>query len=308
MPEKKRIVFFAHFDKDNVIDDYVIYYLNGLKEVAKKIIFVSDCDLSAEEKNKLLNIADFIITEPHGEYDFGSYKRGFLLAQENGLLNDFDECIFANDSCYGPFNSLKPIFEDMAQKNCDFWGMTQNKYSLIKHNETYLTYKKPHLQSYFLVFKKNVFLSEVFIDFIKSIKKEENKYEVIINYEIGLCEKLSGMNFKWKSYIEAYSDMNVANLYKWDKLIIDHNMPFLKCSLPRLKHQRSIITEGYEQTIEMVSQYPIELIHKNTARTGFDKSFQMPLPLPIKRILFKIIYIAKRLVKNLCYLSAQVFH
>ena len=35
----KRICVFAHWDKDNTIDDYVVYYLNALKEICEKIIF-----------------------------------------------------------------------------------------------------------------------------------------------------------------------------------------------------------------------------------------------------------------------------
>ena len=39
------IAVFAHFDKDNLIDDYVVEYLQELKKVAEKIIFVSDCNI-----------------------------------------------------------------------------------------------------------------------------------------------------------------------------------------------------------------------------------------------------------------------
>ena len=32
----KRIALFAHYDRDGIIDDYVIYYLRGLTRVAEK--------------------------------------------------------------------------------------------------------------------------------------------------------------------------------------------------------------------------------------------------------------------------------
>ena len=47
-----RTVVFAHYDKDSVIDDYVIYYLKALKEIAQNIVFVSCGSLSEYEKNK----------------------------------------------------------------------------------------------------------------------------------------------------------------------------------------------------------------------------------------------------------------
>ena len=73
----KRAVIFAHYDKNREIKDYVLYYLKELKKTADTIIFVSCCDL----KNAccLNGLADKIIAEQHNEYDFGSYKRGFLL-------------------------------------------------------------------------------------------------------------------------------------------------------------------------------------------------------------------------------------
>ena len=82
----KRAVIFAHYDKDGIIKDYILYYLKELKMVADKIVFVSCSDLKNSES--LNGLADKIIAEPHNEYDFGSYKRGFLFLQDK--LNDYD--------------------------------------------------------------------------------------------------------------------------------------------------------------------------------------------------------------------------
>ena len=77
----KRAVVFAHYDKDSVIDDYVVYYVENLKKVADIVVFVSCNNLSEEEKQKLE--VNHIISEEHEEYDFGSYKRGFLYLKDN---------------------------------------------------------------------------------------------------------------------------------------------------------------------------------------------------------------------------------
>ena len=104
---------FAHYDKDCIIDDYVLFYLKELKNVADRIIFVSDCELDEEQISKLKGIVDYTLAQKHGEYDFGSYKRGIQLAMENGLYENTDNLILLNDSCYGPFGSLKNLFEEM---------------------------------------------------------------------------------------------------------------------------------------------------------------------------------------------------
>ena len=40
-----RVAIFAHYDKKNIIDDYVIFYILELKKIANEVIFVSCCDL-----------------------------------------------------------------------------------------------------------------------------------------------------------------------------------------------------------------------------------------------------------------------
>ena len=65
---------------------------------------------------KLLKIKDLVIhhiCEPHREYDFGSYKRGYRWATENNVLKNYDNLIFCNDSAFGPFYSLESIFKSL---------------------------------------------------------------------------------------------------------------------------------------------------------------------------------------------------
>ena len=261
----KRLCVFAHWDRDNIIDEYVIYYLKALREVCQTIIFVSDSDLAPSELTKLDEVADYKIAQRHGEYDFGSYKRGFLLAKEKAL--DFDELIFANDSCYGPFFPLKPIFNKMDKKKCDFWGFTKNNYGIIIRENIGYSCHDPHVQSYFMVFKSNIISNPVFYNFIKNIKHEDSKNEIIINYEIGLSKLLSKNGFKWKVYINAYTHTENCLLIKWDKLIKNKHFPFLKTSIPR----NGLWIEGEIKNWDKVilsskSDYPIELIKNNAKR------------------------------------------
>lgn len=280
----RRAVIFAHYDKDNIIDDYVIYYLKALKELEHELVFVSCNNLSDTEKSKLDGIADYIITENHNEYDFGSYKRGYLYLKNS--LKDFDELIFANDSCYGPLCSLSAVFDEMdREEQCDFWGITKNKFGLIKDRKGYRTIERPHIQSYFLVFSKKVFTSKVFDEFMQSIKPLDNKNEVIINYEIGLTEILKDAGFKENSYIKAFYRFNHVVLSFWRLLIEHYNMPFIKCSILRHQNEDLTTTVLWQECISSNTDYPVSLIEKNLSRTALEYK-------PVKLIppLFKILY------------------
>ena len=281
----KRAVVFAHYDKNNQVDDYVIYYIQALKQIAQTIVFVS-CN-HIENPECLHGLADKIIDEPHNEYDFGSYKRGFLYLQDN--LEDYDELIFANDSCYGPLYPLENVFSKMDNKKCDFWGITKNRFGLIKNNDKYKVIERPHIQSYFLVFNKNVFLSKVFADFINSIIHHEKKNDIIINYEIGLSETLQNAGFKSGSYIQVFYKFNHVMISFWKILVKKYKIPFIKRSILNNKHLTLTISDNWENIILLNSEYPISLIEKDIGKTNYKISKIRSIILLIKEYYFYFI-------------------
>lgn len=253
----KRLCVFAHWDKDCIVDEYVIYYLKTLKKVCSTLIFVSDCE-NIKNRQSLTGIADYTLIQNHGEYDFGSYKRGFLFAKEHGL--DFDELVLANDSCYGPFYPLEPVFDKMSKKKCDFWGLTKNNYGI--NNAAF----EPHLQSYFLIFKPQVFKSKAFEDFINSIKQEQDKGLIISKYEIGLSKTLHEHGVKSEVYIDKYNHTANTLTYKWKRLITRHKFPFVKTSV--IKNGIYVLGEvkDWREVISSVSDYPLNLIENHAGR------------------------------------------
>ena len=159
--------------------------------------------------------------------------------RNNGILKDIDSLIFANDSCYGPLFELEPIFAKLDRMNVDFWGITKNKFGMRKQNDKYIVCVRPHLQSYFLVFNKNVFENEVFTTFINSIKVESEKNDVVISYEIGLFELLNNSGFKSDFYIKDFYNYSNATILKWRQLITKSKCPFIKCSILRKVYNSS---------------------------------------------------------------------
>jgi lipopolysaccharide biosynthesis protein len=132
-----RYAVFAGYNHDGTIPQYVIHYLKALDEVSDGIIYITDSPLKKGEEKKLKNI-NIIHSQfaRHNEYDWGSYKRGYIWLRDNNYLKKTDELIFANDSCFAPLTTFKDMFNQMKENtNIDFWGNTQS------------THKNPHLQS-----------------------------------------------------------------------------------------------------------------------------------------------------------------
>lgn len=82
----KNCAVFAAYSADGTVSDYVIDYLRALKEIAPNIVYVTDNPIPESEIAKLRPYINHLIARRHGEYDWGSYKRGFAwLKRQNAL-------------------------------------------------------------------------------------------------------------------------------------------------------------------------------------------------------------------------------
>lgn len=194
-----RVAVFASYQKDGLVHDYVFYYLEGLKKICDDIVFVSDNELSTSDLDKISKYCSHHICKHHGEYDFGSYKRGYNYLKESNLLDNYNELVLCNDSCYGPVFPFEEMFKEMSKRECDFWSITANRQDGMYH-----------LHSYFLVFKKNVFKHHSFDSFINAVKSQKNHSGYCEKYEIPLTDYLNKFGFKEDSFIQYVPSKKVT--------------------------------------------------------------------------------------------------
>lgn len=224
---RKRLAVFVSSSDEGRLPAQVRPYLAALQPLTQALIVVCDDDLGPSELEKLAGLATHVITGRHGEYDFGSYKRGMSWARDNGLLAEVDDLILCNDSCFGPVRPLEEMFAAMAERDADFWGITAS------HDVAY------HLQSYFLCFTRQVFESFDFLDFIEKVVVQPTASEVIQSYEVPLTELLQKAGFRCASLVEvdadliktgdrSYNDITHRPLY-----MIERGSPLVKVSALR---------------------------------------------------------------------------
>jgi lipopolysaccharide biosynthesis protein len=248
----KRIALFAHFDRDGIVDNYVIYYLRGLARVADRILFVSDCELRAGEAAKLEGLAELISAGRHGEYDFGSWKRG--LAHLNYDLAAWDELILANDSCYAPVFPFEDVFERMSSAGCDFWSPSNNQ---IKG-------KFDHLSSYFLVFRHPVLEDKDFLSFWEHIGPQPNAGAVIAKYERGLSWLLCEKGYRYGSSLPPAEIASFLKTGYVENYLIQYKSSWLKVRLLRDNPLRALSVGSALAKAEKF--YPRDLIDAHIMR------------------------------------------
>lgn len=240
---KPLLCIFSHFDRNDVIDDYVVHYVRQLFESGCEVIFVSAAEgLPESECDKLRAYTRQIVVRENLGHDFGSWKTAICreLAASETALSGYDGLIIANDSVYGPFRPLAPIVSEMSDRNCDFWGITDSwRYGR-------------HVQSYFVAFSQRVVQSDAFRCFWMGLPYGRSKHAVIWNGEVGLSRALASAGFEF-DVLCRYEDLRARNAktfseverrnalgrpvnsthYFWDILLTEGECPFLKVQLLR---------------------------------------------------------------------------
>lgn len=284
-----RAIVFVHYDRDNMVDAYVYHYLKELKKNAAHLVFVSTAKLAENDTKSLSDYCSKIIVRENIGYDFMSYKIGL----ESFDHQEYDEVVICNDSVYGPLYPLQNVFESMSSDSCDFWGITDN---------TDFSY---HLQSYFIVFKKNVIQSSSFRSFWEQVKVLHNKDDIIQQYEIGLTKTLLANGLSPSIYtkfnptnmqritifLKKFTPSKIVNKmtailsgqdklkrlgkvntthHFWKEILVSGKVPFIKIELLR-DNPMDMDIDDFEHTIQEISDYDIHLIENHLARMREDR-------------------------------------
>ena len=258
----KILTIFAGYDKDNIIDDYVVYYIKELKKIAD-IIYVADCNMLESELTKIIPYCIHIINGRHGEYDFGSYKRGYLYAKENNILQNYNKIILCNDSCYGPFFNLENIINKMIDYN--FGGLYITKdLKIAEYN---------YIASFFIVIDKIIFNTMFFNNFIYSIKKEYDKMDIIKKYEFGLSKLMLDNNIELQAIFNDNGEFNRP--YFNPLALIEEGFPLLKRHVLEKKVTVPLNIDELKNILNIIkNNYDIKLIVNHLNRVADKKQIK----------------------------------
>lgn len=191
-PERRRTAIVASYFGKGVIPDSLLYLLKGLRDVVDNIVYVADCKVLPDEIEKLRPLVTIAKFERHGQYDFGSYRRGLAIAREEGLLDSSvaNELVVINDSSYGPLYPFSESFSEMEKRDVDFWGYTG-----------YNAFGNIHVSSYFYLFKRQVIDSGKLDEFLSGVQGRMERDKVIVKFEMKLTKFLADAGFKWDTFV-----------------------------------------------------------------------------------------------------------
>ena len=189
---RNSLLIYAHWDPEDRIRPYVRYALKQCRPLFRTVAFGTNCERIDGGRLKELrkSCCDFVLKRKNEGFDFGIWKS----VLESIPTNSYDEVVLLNSSVYGPVGgrrAIESMFERMDEVECDFWGQTSSFEVSF------------HIQSYFLVFRKNPIDTGAFGDFFGSVDPtKKNKTDVIMSYEVGGSNRFFALGFESGAFIK----------------------------------------------------------------------------------------------------------
>lgn len=252
----KRLGIFVFFDKEGIVDQYIEVMLKDISCNVENLVIVCNGFLGQAGDEILRKFTDKVFVRENMGFDAGAYKDAILNFVGIEEIRKYDELLLMNDTFYGPFYSFKKIFKKMQYSRADVWGMTMHpkfEWNGEMRNE--------HIQSYFLLIRKDVLTSEIFYQYWKKLRYPKSKEDAIIDFELKFSRLMCENGF----LIDAMYDSTVLDK-AGEELEKKFDMPIIKRN--KLLQLDYVVSEGAKilSNAEEMYQYDLRLIYDNLSR------------------------------------------
>ena len=228
--EISRIAIYVVFDKDGIIDDYVPYFLKGIKPYTTHLLVVVNGYVNYEGYKKIEETSDEILVRENKGYDITGYREGLAHIGWD-KLSEYDECMLINSSLFGPIYPFSEMFEKMNSQDLDFWGVTKFHKCEYTFRGCKYNYTPEHIQSSFLVIRKSMTTNKLYQQVWDEMPEIEDYETAIGIFELPFTKESIEKGFKAGVYIDT-TDLEGVTRYPLmmlaDELIINRRCPIMK--------------------------------------------------------------------------------
>lgn len=267
----RRVCFFAHYDADGTVADYVLYYLDALRNAGFVVAVASTAVLDDASQGRLRAHCDALLMRTNIGLDFGGWQ------ELCGLMPDIDPdwLLLCNDSVYGPINDLTAFIEKLTAQPADLYGIIGS----IQGDR--------HAQSWFVLLRRSAVRSVPFRALMRErITAAMTKGAIIARFEVGLTADLERAGFvahfaydpDRDSAIQRRSPFNASQVL-WRQLIERKMCPFVKIELLRDNPMLIADVGRWRDVVGERSPALVALIERDLARRP-----RRPAPTAMERV------------------------
>lgn len=192
-------------------------YLQELARAGFGVFYINVCDDPRPlEFDGELDSRIVIGRRENRGYDFGTWA--VALARFPQLGNK-PFVLLTNDSLAGPFTSIQPMLERACYEGrADVVAATMS------------SQVKPHLQSYFMMFRGGILAESALSLFFSRVRVEKSKEDVVLHNELELRDVLTQLGYSYDVLFHP-GQLSLAQenptLYRWRELF-EAGWPFVK--------------------------------------------------------------------------------
>lgn len=221
----RRLLIYVVYDRRGQVEDYIPYALKDLRRFCDRILVISNGALAADGRAVLETVADEVIERENSGFDIWGYKRG--LDHVGEAISEYDEVILANDTWFGPVRPFDPVFARMDRQELHFWGMTDHV--RVEPNPfTHRDYLAYHLQSYWLVARKELVASTEWNDYWAGLPVMNGYEDAVVKHEAVFTERFTSYGFVGEVAFPTITDKIENHAVLYAEQLLDAGCPTLK--------------------------------------------------------------------------------
>ena len=275
-----RLLLFHFHDKDGIVDRYVTYLLEKIREHVKEIFVFSSSKLKSESRLLLESFSTKVVVKKAKVAGIMAYKT-VLECYGWDKLSNFDEIIMMDSTIYGPLYPFSEAFDIMNTKKADFWGLTlhhgfnDDPSRLLRYGHNHSTVPL-HINSHFIAVRKRMISSFEFKRFWNNLPENVASDEETALHDASFTTLFEGMGFRWDVYIDTRNilrDSYSPIVFNPLELIRDSRCPVITKSsffMPYKVMQSYTAGEVTIQAVEFIKKnlsFDENLIWENIIRT-----------------------------------------
>lgn len=172
--------------------------IDYLRSKGLGLVVISNTPLNERDLNTLKETCHLVLERPNYGYDFGGYRDGMLLIDEEGLRPD--NLFMINDSMWFPLRDDCTLIDTALRNPDDAFGIFINTKSRRGTHH--------HLQSYFYRFKGHVVANPDFVAIWRDMPLFIDKRLVIRHQEVRVTGKVAALGY---TYSALYSPQDIVS-------------------------------------------------------------------------------------------------
>lgn len=272
----KRMGLYFFYDEKGIADRYVDYFLRDLSENVQRLVVVSNGPITPEARDLFSQYTGEILVRKNEGFDVWGYKEGLEYIGWDALA-EWDELVLTNCTIMGPVYPFSGMFEAMAAKKADFWGITKRGETLETMPDGSVEVRIPeHIQSHFMVYRKDFMQSADLRTYWEEMPEISVCDEAFGQHESLFTKHFADKGYRWAVYADTTEDEHFHEYL----LLMDPVLMLEKYRCPVVKRRSFFQSRNYflqssggEPSVRLMTylrdytDYDTDMIWENILRT-----------------------------------------